>query len=183
MATSFKKLTSEGTKPTVAIQTGTPTVSNEKAGLGVDASGMPALYDTSGNNILSGLGESGNVPILVKLGTVTGATSTGIKLSVANPAGATLLVVGLLFDITTVSTNANTVDIGVAADGTTSSDTLIDGASTASTALVRNSMKDAGTNGRSVVKWTSTQFINVNANTDATGLVADLYAWVCKVPS
>lgn len=182
MSTTFKRLYGETTSPTLQINVGSIPTQDVDAGFGIDAAGMPALYDTSGTNVL-GVGDIGTVPVMIPLGTITGATSTGIKLATANPAGATLMIHSLMVRVTTQSTNANTVDIGVAADAVTSSDTLIDGASTQGTApFVLDDQKNAGTNGSGPQLWTSSQFVTVNANTDATGLVAIVYAVVSKLP-
>lgn len=139
---------------------------------------------TVGDIEIEDLNEVSVVPQLVKLGSISGATSTGVKLGVANPYGANILIHGVFLVVTTQSTNANTVDIGVAANGTTSNDTLIDGASTQGTApFVLNDQKNAGTNGAGARLWSSTTFVTVNANTDATGLVADLYAVISGLPA
>lgn len=184
MSMTTQRLPSETTKPSYRVNTGSGVTRDVDGGFGIDASGMPALYDTSGNNILSGLGEVGNIPVMVKLGTITGETTTGIKLAVANPAGATLMIYSLMVNVTTQSTNANTIDVGVAANAVTASLTLITAASTRGTApFVLDSQADAGASGTGPQLWGASQFVNVDVNTDPTGLVCDVYAVISKLPS
>lgn len=106
-------------------------------------------------------------------------TTAGGVLSIANPEGADLIIPsgGLVLDITTGSDGAAAVDAGIAANGTTSSDTLIDGASVASAAVLDNAAS-AGTNG-GPVKWGASQYLTITASADATGLVGNAYiSWV-----
>lgn len=106
---------------------------------------------------------------------VTASTTSGQVLAWANPEGQSILVLGLFLDITTASSGACTLDIGVAADAVTSNDSLIDGASAAA-AGVLNSASNAGTNGRMSRKVTSSQYVTFSvASGDANGLVADAY--------
>lgn len=77
----------------------------------------------------------------------------------ANPEGAAIIVTHVMLDVTTFTSGACTVDVGVAADGTTLNDTIIDGASLATAAGVRDSQKDAGTNGAGPTRVSSTQFV------------------------
>lgn len=103
---------------------------------------------------------------------ITGYTSTGVKVATANPQGASMLIMNRWLNVTTQSSGACTLDIGVAADGSTSSDTLLDGLSVASAGLLTTN----GTNGLPSRTWSSTQYVNVaGASGDMTGLVADLY--------
>lgn len=110
----------------------------------------------------------------VALTAVTGTTAGGC-LSLANPEGVDLIVTRLVLDITTPSTGAATVDAGIAANGTTSSDILIDGASVATAAKVLDNINDAGTNGKARQKWTSGQFLTITASATLAGLVGNAY--------
>ena len=56
-----------------------------------------------------------------------GAGSSGVFASMANPEGQTFIVTHATLRITTQSTGASTLDIGIAADATTSNDGIIDG--------------------------------------------------------
>jgi hypothetical protein len=97
-------------------------------------------------------------------------TSGGGVVSLANTFGRAVVVTGLALNLTTASTGAGTVDAGIAAAATTSSDNLIDGASTATIAVLNNGV-NAGTNGKSAVTWKTDQFLTVS---QASGAVAGL---------
>jgi len=107
-------------------------------------------------------------------------TTAGGVLSMANPEGIDLLITRLVLNVTTASTGAAAVDAGIAANGTTSSDILIDGKSVA-TAGVFDNIEDQGTNGRAAVKWGASQFLTITASADATGLVGE--ALISYVPA
>ena len=70
--------------------------------------------------------------------TMTAATGAGGALAWENASGQRIIVQSVIIDITTASGSTTTIDVGVAANGTTSDDTLIDGKTTA-TAQVINS--------------------------------------------
>ena len=97
----------------------------------------------------------------------------------ANPTGSTILITAVAMDVTTVSSGACAIDIGVANDGTTASDTIIDGASVATTARVVDNVKDAGTNGTSIVRCTSSQYVtgSVIGGGASAGLVGYAYIY------
>lgn len=92
------------------------------------------------------------------------------------PDDADLFIVDLvILDVTTASSGACTVDVGVAADATTLSDTLIDGVSVAATGLYNNS-DDKGTNGRLIRKSSSGYYVTASVASGAsTGLVGKFY--------
>lgn len=103
--------------------------------------------------------------------TAGSATTGGATLSLANPTGATIFLTRLILDITTVSTGAATVDAGIAANGTTSNDTLIDGLDVNAATGTFDNIENQGTNGVSTKKWTSSQFLTITPSADTTGLV------------
>ncbi len=109
--------------------------------------------------------------------TLTAVTSTtaGGVLSVANPEGADLIVTGLYLDITTEATGAATVDAGIAADGTTSSDNLIDGGNVGAAVVILSNVGDGGTNGKAAVKWGSDEYLTITASATLAGLVGNAY--------
>lgn len=130
--------------------------------------------------------QSGNYEAPVNtlyLGAVTGtSSSSGVFASFANPTGATIFVHEVYMDITTQSSGASTLDIGIAADATTSSDTLIDGVSGAAV-LRATILKNGGTNGRNGQKVTASQYINVaEASGNVDALVGALYIVYSVVP-
>lgn len=104
----------------------------------------------------------------VKLGVAAGG---GGVAAVANPFGRRVLIGRVFLDVTTGV--AQTADIGVAANGTTSSDTLLDGVSIA-TGIYDNA-DNKGTNGLYGVAWSATQFVTATASGTPTGLVGNLY--------
>lgn len=106
--------------------------------------------------------------------TATTSTSGGGVLSVANPEGVRLIITRFILDITTGSTGAATADIGVAADGTTSNDTLMDGTNLQTTGATDN-IENQGTNGVSAKVWTSTQFVTATGSASSVGLVGSAY--------
>lgn len=116
----------------------------------------------------------------VALTAVTGTTAGG-ALSLANPEGEDIIVTRLVLDITTNSTGAATVDAGIAANGSTSSDNLIDGASVATAAKVLDNVSDGGTNGKARQKWTSSQYLTITASASLAGLVGNAYIEYIRV--
>ena len=84
-------------------------------------------------------------------------------------------VTALVMDVTTKSTGAGTVDIGIGATATTSSDTLIDGVDVGTAVIVANSQKHAGTNGMGRVKLAAGSYVTASMATgDTTGMVASV---------
>lgn len=82
---------------------------------------------------------------------------------------------GLVMDVTTKSTGASTIDIGIGATSTTSSDTLIDGVDAGTAIIVANTQKHAGTNGMGKVKLAAGSYVTASMATgDTTGLVASV---------
>lgn len=167
-----------------------------KGGLNIDSAGQPEIWNAAGQAIydMSSTGQPqiknaagtvmldlssslARVPVVIKLVVPVQVALTGVLAggSIANPFGYEVIVTNAVLRITTVSTGASTMDIGVAADATTSNDTLMDGVSGAVLGAYDN-VKNAGTNGRSGVIWGTSQFINIaEASGDVAGIIADLY--------
>lgn len=115
---------------------------------------------------------------LYRVALTAGTTTTGGDvLSLANPEGEDLIVTRLLLNITTASTGAATVDAGIAADGTTSSDTLIDGLDVnAAAGLFDNAdATDQGTNGKASRTWDSDEYLTITPSATCAGLVGYAY--------
>lgn len=85
--------------------------------------------------------------------------TAGGLFAVANPEGVAIILTGLWLNVTTVTSGACTADCGIAANGTTLNDTMIDGVSLATTAGVRNHIKNAGTNGLGALPWGASEFL------------------------
>lgn len=106
--------------------------------------------------------------------TAVTTTTAGGVLSLANPEGVKLLVTRLILHITTAADGAATVDAGIAANGTTSSDTLIDGKSVA-TAGAFDNITDKGSNGLPLREWGTTQYLTITASGTLAGMVGYAY--------
>jgi len=100
----------------------------------------------------------------------------GGVLSLANPEGADLIVKRLIVDVTTKSTAACTVDAGIAANGTTLNDTLIDGLDVGTAVILADNIENQGTNGVAAKKWTASQYLTISKATGAAaGLAGSAY--------
>jgi|APSaa5957512535_1039671.scaffolds.fasta_scaffold04353_11 hypothetical protein len=104
---------------------------------GTSLSGGLAVEDSKADN-------GASVP-RTSIVTMTASTGAGNALAWQNASGGRIIVLSVAIDITTASEAATTIDVGVASSATTD-DTLIDGKTTA-TAAVINSADDGGTNG------------------------------------
>lgn len=102
-------------------------------------------------------------------------TTGGDALGLANPEGVALLITRFVLRITTEATGAANVDAGVAADGTTSADDLLDGQDVGSAAVVLDNIDDQGTNGQSVLEWGATEYVTVTPSATLAGLVGTYY--------
>lgn len=120
-------------------------------------------------NLVDGLSKLANVVGPVALGQDAGA---GGVLAWENPESGVIFA-AVLFDITTEQ-SGQTADVGVAANGTTSADTLMDGISLA-TATQRSSFTNPGTNGSAFRKLTASQFITATASGTPSSLVGNAY--------
>lgn len=106
---------------------------------------------------------------------LTAATTTaaGGVASIANPIGADLIILDAIVNITTAASSAsNTMDVGVAANGAASSDTLIDGL--AAGAGVFSQRASGGTNGAAPRRWSSSQYVTATAGATLAGMVGTL---------
>jgi hypothetical protein len=102
------------------------------------------------------------------------AADNGGIVSQANPYGRQVWIGRTALYITT-GASSGTADIGVAANGSTSSDTLLDGVAN-NAAGVFNNIDDKGTNGKSRQLWGATQFVTATqVSGTVTGLVGFLY--------
>jgi len=88
--------------------------------------------------------------------------------------GAAAIIRSLYLDITTQTTGACTVDCGVAANGTTLSDTLIHGLDAAAAAGLFSNHIQHGTNGLACVRCGSTQYVTGSVASGASaGIVGN----------
>lgn len=129
---------------------------------------MPT-YNTAANYPIYAAGES-IIELAYNLTAATGTTAGGVA-AIANPFGVDLIIINSLVDIQTAATTAtNTFDIGIAANGTTTSDTLYDGQVTSA-----GLKSTGGTNGALPRKWTTTQYVTGTASATLVGMVAVLH--------
>lgn len=106
--------------------------------------------------------------------TATSATTGGAVAAVANPFGYDVFIIRAIVDVTTVSTGAATLDVGVAANGTTSNDTLLDGVDVNAATGTFDNITNKGTNGKATKKWGSSQYVTATGSATTAGMVGTL---------
>jgi hypothetical protein len=127
-------------------------------------------------NLLSGLVASGQKTKRVAKVAAVAAAGNGGVLAWANPHAGAIDVTRVAFDVTTVATGACTVDVGVAANGTTSNDTLMDGLDVNAAAGLFDNIINHGTNGLSHRRVAAGSFVTGTvASGTVTGLVGSFY--------
>jgi len=106
-------------------------------------------------------------------GSLTAGTGTtgGATLSLLNPAGVPIIVDEFIVTVATKSTGAATIDFGVAANGTTSSDLLLDGLN-AETVATSTIGVNGGTNGKYGRVVSASQYITGTPSASTVGMVA-----------
>lgn len=113
----------------------------------------------------------------VAIKAITGAALHAGVLNWQNPESSAIIILRIIYDVTTNSTGASTTDIGTTAtSATTASDNLIDGLDSGSAAIVADNLINGGTNGKASQKLASGKWVTFKeASGDATGLVANAY--------
>lgn len=118
----------------------------------------------------------------LKVALVAGTTTAGGDiLSLENPEGEDLIITRFIVNVTTPATGAATADFGVAADGETSDDTLLDGQDIGSAAAIFDNIDDQGSNGQSVLLWEADEYITGTPSASAAGLVGYAYIEYIRV--
>lgn len=104
------------------------------------------------------------------------AEGAGGLAAIENPEGVDLIVTAFLVEHSGDGPGTSTFDAGIAANGTTSSDNLIDGAALDAAGIYSN-VGDAGTNGGFGVAWGAGEYLTVSASADpsATDLSGFVY--------
>lgn len=143
-------------------------------GFGADSNGNPGIYDKTNDRWDARWTDAFGMAMSYKVAITGFGTGTGVRFSIANPFGRAVRIISASIDKTTGAVADGTIDLGVAADATTSSDTLIDGAEIDGAALLLNNIENKGSNGRAVVKMAANQFINLSSTASLAGLVATL---------
>lgn len=113
----------------------------------------------------------------VAIKAITGAALHAGVLNWQNPESSAILILRVIFDVTTDSTGASTTDIGTTAtSATTQSDNLIDGVDSGTAPIVADNLINGGTNGKASQKLAAGKWVTFKeASGDATGLVANAY--------
>jgi hypothetical protein len=108
----------------------------------------------------------------VLCGKLTAATTTAVGgvLKLENTYGVDLLVLDMVVQVTTKSTGAATVDVGVDDGGDVSNDTLFDGLDVGTAAGIFDNRIDKGTNGGMAV-WKKGEFLVATASATTAGMV------------
>lgn len=113
---------------------------------------------TTGKLVAGTVALGAEVVNVVKAALAPG-NANAFSFAIANPEGAKCLIHKVLLDVTTAGgTGSSVMDVGVAANGTTASDNLIDGADLNADALYDN-VTDNGANGKSRQRWGATEFV------------------------
>jgi len=131
-----------------------------------------AVLDFGGVNMTAGTDRMSKT-VRVALAAVD--TAGGV-LAWANPESVTVFVTRVIFDVTTKATAACTVDVGVAANGTTSNDALMDGLDVGTAAGTFDNIENQGTNGKSTGKVAVGSYVTGSVASGASaGLVGFAY--------
>ncbi len=132
--------------------------------------------------------SSDTTPVALKCAKVALATAdtAGGVFGWQNPESNAIIVVRAVIDLTTKSTSACTVDIGSAANATTSSDDLLDGLDVNAATGVFDNIADKGTNGKEKqrvdAKGGTTDHVTASKATGAAaGLVGNAYIFYHEV--
>tara|TARA_R100001594_G_scaffold25875_3_gene50422 strand:+ start:10369 stop:10956 length:588 start_codon:yes stop_codon:yes gene_type:complete len=114
-------------------------------------------------------------------GALSASDSTAGVFQAQNTYGSDLLITRAMIYVTTVSSGACTIDVGVGSSSSTSYDNLLDGIDVNGSTGVSDNIKSlvAGDNGRSVVVWKNNEYVNASKKTGATSGLVGYYAFYC----
>lgn len=141
------------------------------------ADGGMAFVDDASSSEFDKIGGTGNRNMKIAKVLLAGvaATTGGALFSWANPENVSIIIDRVELDITTKSTGAANGSFGVAANGTTSAANLIDTYALGGTEKVVNNIDDHGTNGKSVQKMTTSQYLTGTGSATTAGLAGYVY--------
>lgn len=138
--------------------------------------GIAFIDDATSTRVFETGGVTHRAPFVRKAAIVgVAATTGGAIFSWANPENVSIIIDRVEIDVITKSTGAANLNVGVAADGVTSSSNLIDTYAIGGTEKVVNNVDDRGTLGKSVQKMGTTQFLTFTGSATTVGLVANIY--------
>ena len=110
-------------------------------------------------------------------GSLTASDAVAGVFKIENTYGSDLIIDRAIIHITTASTGVSTLDIGVASDGVTSANNLLDGINGQTLGATDNIKNmDDGSSGRSVMLWRSGEFINASRASGATAGIVGFFA-------
>lgn len=137
--------------------------------------GGDKLSVKSGGELALDAGAVAPVPRVAKVALAAVDTAGGL-FAWANPEAGAIAIKRVFLDVTTKTTGACTVDVGVAANGTTSADNLIDGLDINAAAGLFGNLGNPGTNGKTSQRCAAGAFITGSKATGATaGIVGSAY--------
>jgi len=113
--------------------------------------------------------------------TATTATTGGAILALANPFGEDVIISSLVLDIETSAAGTVTVDAGIAANATTSSDNLIDAGNIGGAGAAHVVASPAGANGRAAQRWGTTEYLTVTGSASSAGLVGQAKIQIMRI--
>lgn len=135
----------------------------------------------AGGQVIEGAAERIRTAVVA----LADATGGGGILAWQNPEEYPIIVTRLVLDITTEATGAATGNFGAAANGTTSSDTLLDGVDIGAAAGVFDNIDDQGTNGLSKVRLAANggavDYLTGSGAADPAGLAGYAYIFYIVV--
>lgn len=106
-------------------------------------------------------------PFIWKVALAEVDTAGGLA-AVANPFGRAAFITKALLNVTTAATGVCTADVGVAANGTTSDNSLIDGADVGTAAILAENS--------AAVEWGASEYVTASVATGASaGIVGHVY--------
>ena len=109
-------------------------------------------------------------------GSLATSDSAGGVFSEENSYGTNLAILRVVIQVTTISADTCKLDIGTAANATTSAATLIDELDVRTATGVFDNIDDQGTLGGSCLKWPSGEFVNASMADGATAGLVGTYA-------
>lgn len=105
----------------------------------------------------------------------------GEILALANPFGEAVIVTKCILDVETPTTGACTCDVGIAANATTSSDTLIDDGDIGVGTGAHVVCSPFGTNGKPAQRWGATQYLTATGSASSAGLVGQVKLQIMRI--
>lgn len=139
--------------------------------------GGMAFVDDSSSSEIAKIGGTANrnVKIAKVALTATTATTGGAVMSWQNPENVAIIIHRFEIDVTTKSSGASNLTVGVGTGATTSYDNLIDTYAIGGTEKVVDNLTDGGSNGKKVQKCAAASYVTATGSASTAGLVATAY--------